>query len=432
MDQQGSFSEVVKRFRDVLKSETDIPENQHDYYVKWLLDYLYFCKTRALDVAVLLHLSHFIESIRKSGRRDFQVKQAEASIRLYLTRLCVPVALTAVIPVVVPPPPQAELGTANLSWTDQMNRLSTELRLRHYSPKTIKSYHHWVNAFVRYLDGKPSQVLAVSDARDFLSHLAVEQGVSASTQNQAFSALLFFYSKVLKVDFSGLQETPRAKRTQMVPTVLTRAEVHLILTELKDSHRLFAQLLYGCGLRLNEALTLRVQDLDLGSCGLVVFNGKGNKSRCLPLPKKLILDLQNHLGRVRKQWEADLASGYAGVMIRDSLERKMPQAAKEWPWQWVFPASRLTVTIGDGQLRRFHLHESLIQKEIKRASDVVNLAKPVSAHTLRHSFATHLIQMGYDIRTVQELMGHNDVATTMIYTHAVQAISGKVISPLDV
>ena len=391
--------------------------------------------------------------MRKAGRRDFQIKQAIAAVRLYWTRFCmVPgrvvenVGVSGHSAVEVEHPktvaedskivgiggPKIGEEKKPLLWAAQMVRLSEELRLRHYSSKTLKSYRFWIVAFSRYVDEKPAAALAEGDVRDFLSHLAIDQGVSASTQNQAFSALLFFYSKVLKVGFGGLQDTPRAKRIQNVPTVLARAEVHLLLGELDGVHRLFAQLLYGCGLRLGEALSLRVQDLDLGSGGLVVFNGKGNKSRCLPLPRKLIPALQTHLDSIRRIWTSDLAAGFAGVHIGDALARKLPNAPREWPWQWVFPAMRLTVTEGDGRLRRYHLHESIIQKEIKRAADALNLAKRVSAHTLRHSFATHLLQMGYDIRTVQELMGHNDVSTTMIYTHAVQSLSGKVVSPLDI
>jgi integron integrase len=310
--------------------------------------------------------------------------------------------------------------------------MRSEIKIRHYSLKTLKAYVFWVRAFAKYFQNRLPAGLREADARKFLTYLATEEEVSASTQNQAFSALLFFYTKVLKVDFRALQDTPRAKRTMNVPTVLTRIEVNLLLAELEGAHKLFAQLMYGCGLRLGEALTLRVQDLDLGAGGLTVYNGKGNKSRCLPLPRKLLPALQSHLKGVRALWNADLVGDFAGAVIRDSLARKMPNAAREWPWQWVFPSTRLVLIEGEGKLRRFHWHESIVQKEFKRAGGVLALSKRITPHTLRHSFATHLLQMGYDIRTVQELMGHNDVTTTMIYTHAVQSLSGKVTSPLDI
>ncbi len=443
--QKESTLELEKRYREILAEDLGVPEYHRDFYVKWLLDYLSFCRVRELSVMGPLHLSHFTEAMRKAGRREFQIRQAMSAIRLYWTRFCLPPSETTAKftgaakvlekkagPVSLPAVTKGAIGNKPLLWAGQLVRLSEELRLRHYSLKTLKSYRFWINAFARYLGDTPVTVLTEQHAREFLSHLAIEQGVSASTQNQAFSALLFFYTRVLKIGFGDFRDTPRAKRVHNIPTVLSRAEVHLLFGAMGGVPLLFAQLLYGCGLRLGEALALRVQDLDVGSGGLVVFNGKGNKSRSLPLPRKLIPSLQTHLMSVRTQWESDLAAGFAGVHIGEALARKMPNAPREWPWQWVFPASRLSVTEGDGRLRRFHFHESIIQKEIKRASQAVDMTKRVSAHTLRHSFATHLLQMGYDIRTVQELMGHNDVSTTMIYTHAIQSLSGMVVSPLDI
>jgi integron integrase len=244
--------------------------------------------------------------------------------------------------------------------------------------------------------------------------------------------MLFFFNRVLRRELEGLEKTPRAVKRQDVPVVLTRREVQIVLSGLEYPYKLFAQLLYGCGLRLNEGLMLRVQDLDLDGGSVHVHNGKGDKSRTLPLPKALHPALVKHLESVRGVDDSDLQVGFAGVMLPDALERKIPKAPRSWPWQWVFPGGRLTVSESDGKLRRFHLHESGVQKEIKAAAELGQLTKRVTAHTLRHSYATHLLQMGYDIRTVQDLMGHNDVSTTMIYTHALQAISGKVMSPLDI
>ncbi len=475
MEDNGSFVEMVGRYRGVLGMEPGISVHHREFYIKWLLDYLFFCRPRELVICESHSLPPFAEHLRRAGRQGFQISQAQAAVRLYWKRFCqsienkekskdsqisnvdvnhknpvtqqdsnfqvgfkniLPsVQVTPVHPVAINSGPLLQVENAiqdAMSWHVEIHRLRTEIKLRHYSVKTLKAYVFWVRTFSKYLKNRLPAGLREEDARKFLTFLATEEKVSASTQNQAFSALLFFYTKVLRLEFRGLSDTPRAKCSMNVPTVLSRNEVHLILAELEGVHKIFAQLMYGCGLRLGEALTLRVQDLDLEAGGLTVYNGKGNKSRCLPLPKKLIATLQIYLDEIRMLWETDLAGGYAGVVIQDSLARKMPNAAREWPWQWVFPSTRLVLIEGEGKFRRFHWHESIVQKEFKRAAGVLQLNKRVTPHTLRHSFATHLLQMGYDIRTVQELMGHNDVATTMIYTHAVQSLSGKVISPLDI
>ncbi|MEO7426843.1 MAG: integron integrase [Fibrobacteria bacterium] len=310
--------------------------------------------------------------------------------------------------------------------------LGKEIKLRHYSVKTFKVYHHWMRAFFRFLGVTPVKALTAGHARAFIENLAVERKVAGSTQNQAFNALLFFYVNVLKVELEGFEKTPRAATRHEIPAVLTRGEVQGMLAELEYPYRLFVQLLYGCGLRLNEALTLRVQDLDLEGGMIRVHNGKGDRSRALPLPKTLVSDLRKHLQSVRALFEADLKVGFAGVFLPEALERKYQGAARSWAWQWVFPGGRLTVSEADGKLRRFHLHETSVQKEIKAAAEAGGFAKRVTAHTFRHSYATHLLQMGYDIRIVQDLLGHKDLETTMIYTHVLQSQAGKVVSPLDV
>jgi integron integrase len=255
--------------------------------------------------------------------------------------------------------------------------------------------------------------------------------VSASSQNQAFNALLFLYSRVLGKELSDLAETPRAKRVKTVPVVLSHAEVNLVLSRLEGVYRLLGQLIYGCGLRLQEGLCLRVQDLDFGLGMVVVHSGKGGKSRRIPLPAKILPALKSHLERVRKGFEDDLKVGFSGVMMPEALERKYPGAATSWPWQWVFPGDKLTPVPDAGGMKRAHMHETSFQKEMKKAVDAAGVSKHASTHTLRHSFATHLLQLGYNIRTIQELLGHADVKTTMIYTHAAPALGNRVISPLD-
>lgn len=315
-------------------------------------------------------------------------------------------------------------------WSHALARLVQEIRLRHYSNKTLRSYRHWVRGFSLQASSLPVASLTARNARDYLTRLA-ENDVAAASQNQAFSALRFLYINVLKLDFSGLADTPRARRRHDVPVVLTRPEVMSVLAALEYPYRLFTRLLYGCGLRLNETLTLRIQDLDMGMGLVRPHNGKGNRSRSLPIPRTLIPELESHLLRVRGLFDSDVKVGFAGVFLPESLQRKLSEAGREWPWQWVFPAGRLTLSDQDGRLRRFHLHETTIQKEIRAAALRIGLGKRVTPHTFRHSYATHLLQMGYDIRTVQDLLGHREVATTMIYTHALQASQGKVLSPLD-
>ncbi len=273
--------------------------------------------------------------------------------------------------------------------------------------------------------------LQVMHAKAFLAFLALEREVSASSQNQAFHSLRFLFEYVLRKDFGELADTPRAKRSRLVPTVLSPDEVQSILLQLQDPYQLCGQLLYGCGLRLQEVIRLRVQDVDFGLGMVVVHKSKGGKSRRVPLPSRVLPGLRMHLERVRKVYLEDLKIPAFGVFLPDALELKYPGAARSWPWQWVFPGDKLTPVPGSGQLRRAHLHESSLQKEIKVAVEASGIAKHASAHTFRHSFATHVLQMGYDIRTVQELLGHSDVRTTQIYTHTAPKPGNKVISPLD-
>lgn len=317
-----------------------------------------------------------------------------------------------------------------LDWNHALARLVQEVRIRQYSIKTLRAYQHWIRGFARRFVGVPVAALTSDHARDFLASLATDE-IAAAIQNQAFSALRFFYLCVLKADFSGLADTPRAKRRTDVPVVLSRGEALSVLAALEYPYRLVAELLYGCGFRLNETLTLRIQDLDLATGFIRPHNGKGNRSRSVPLPAKSVPGLESHLQAVRRLFDSDRKVGYSGVFLPDPLQRKFPGMAREWPWQWVFPAGKLTVSRSDGTLRRFHLHESGIQKEIKKAAARVGLGKRVTPHTFRHSYATHLLQMGYDIRTVQDLLGHREVTTTMIYTHVLQPAMGRILSPLD-
>jgi integron integrase len=265
----------------------------------------------------------------------------------------------------------------------------------------------------------------------FLAHLAGECRVSAATQAQALAALLFLYRHVLDRPLRGLGSVPRARAPVRIPVVLSRAEVESVLGGLERTPRLIGMLLYGSGLRLLEALTLRVKDLDLERGEIRIRRAKGARDRVTVLPDRLRQSLSDHLGRVLLQHEQDLAEGAGSVALPDALRRKYPQAAKSWPWQWVFPAGRRHVDSADGETRRHHLHESVMQRAMVAAVRRSGIGKRASCHTLRHSFATHLLEGGYDIRTVQELLGHRDVSTTMIYTHVLNKGGLGVRSPID-
>ncbi len=265
----------------------------------------------------------------------------------------------------------------------------------------------------------------------FLSWLAVEVGVSASTQNQALNALLFLYREVLDLDFPALEGVVRAKVPRRLPVVLTREEVRAVLQQLHGTPRLMATLRYGAGLRLLECARLRVKDIDLISRQIVVRGGKGDKDRVTLLPAAITPDLARHLAAVRRQHRDDVERDAGWMELPGGLARKYPTAGREWSWQWVFPATRIYIDRPTGERRRHHLHESALQRAVKEAARRAGLAKPATCHTFRHSFATHLLEDGYDIRTVQELLGHRDLATTMVYTHVVNRGWGAVRSPAD-
>jgi integron integrase len=265
----------------------------------------------------------------------------------------------------------------------------------------------------------------------FLTYLAVEQKVAASTQNQAFCALLFLYRHVLRQEIGHSIDAVRAKKSRYLPTVLTHAEAIAILEQIPGTHQLVAKILYGSGLRLMEALRLRVKDLDFAQQQIVVRDGKGGNSRVTPLPTSLIVKLKNHLQQVHRTHQQDLAQGYGSVHLSYALERKYPNAERQWIWQYVFPSERLSKDPRSGIVQRHHLDESSLQKAVKQAGVLAKIDKRVSCHTFRHSFATQLLQNHYDIRTVQELLGHKDVKTTMIYTHVLNKGGRGVLSPLD-
>ncbi len=312
-----------------------------------------------------------------------------------------------------------------------LDRVRDACRLRHYSRRTEEAYGQWIVRFVRFHHLRHPQEMGAAEINAFLTHLAVDGHVSASTQNQAFSALLFLYQKVLELEPGRIAGVVRAQRPERLPVVLTRTEVRELLARLDGVPRLVATLLYGAGLRLFEAASLRVKDVDFTRRDVLVRHGKGGKDRHTPLPAALLNDLLAHLDRVRALHQRDRERGLGEVPMPDALDRKYPAAAAEWPWQWVFPAASHFRDRHTGKRHRWHVHESVIQRAVKEAVRASGLARHASCHTLRHSFATHLLEDGYDIRTVQELLGHASVETTMIYTHVLNRGGKAVTSPLD-
>ena len=344
-------------------------------------------------------------------------------------------ALTPRAPSIVLTPPSLSLvneaGQNSSRPPRLLDRVREANRLRHGSRSTEKSYIGWIRRFILFHGKRHPAEMGGSEVAQFLSSLAVEGRVAASTQNQALSALLFLYRYVLHQELPWLDDVVRARRPKHLPIVLTRDEVRAVISKLDGTPRLMAGLLYGSGLRLLECARLRVQDIDFAMNQIIVRDGKGAKDRVTVLPTVAKEPLTRHLLKVKRQHEADLACGAGWVELPWALARKYPNAGREWPWQWAFPATRFYVDRATGQRRRHHLHESVLQRAVLDAVRRAGLGKRATPHTFRHSFATHLLEDGRDIRTVQELLGHNDVSTTMIYTHVLNRGPAAVTSPAD-
>ena len=448
--------ELARRYEARL-AQQNVMAGQRPHYQKWLRYYLDFCHKYSFAPLARQSLPAFQEKLRAKQQPEALCQQAGHAVSLYWEdplkpsphrlspsppparqdREAVGRAPGAPAHPFPTPSPNASTDSAELkltgaSWVWVYDGLTSAIQVRHYSPKTLDAYRIWTRKFQTFTHSKDPRLLAMEDVKGFLSFLAVAKKVAASSQNQAFNALLFLFRHVLEKDFGNVEGVVRAKRKPSIPVVLSRDEVDRIIARLDAPYDLVAKLLYGCGLRLFECLQLRVRDLNFAMRVLTVHDGKGRKDRTLPLPEALVPELHAQLDRVSQAHEADLAVGYAGAFLPTALGQKYPRAARELAWQWLFPALTLTRVPDTDERRRAHLHETLVQKALKDAVRRSRIPKRASAHTLRHSFASHLLQANYDIRTIQELLGHSDVRTTMIYTHTVRSVTLKdAKSPLD-
>lgn len=312
-----------------------------------------------------------------------------------------------------------------------LDQVRDRIRVKHYSIRTETQYVQWIRRFILFHGKRHPRDLGAPEVEAFLTHLAVEGNVAAATQNQALSALLFLYKEVLAIDLPWLNDVTRAKRPKRMPVVMTRDEVNAVLDRMAGVYGLMARLLYGTGMRLMECVRLRVKDVDFARREILIRDGKGAKDRVTMLPEAVVLPLQAHLQQRRALFDDDRQVDKADVYMPDALARKYPGSPTEWGWQYIFPSGSYSIDPRSGAERRHHLDEKLLQRAMKKAVQASGLAKPATPHTLRHSFATHLLEAGYDIRTVQELLGHSDVSTTMIYTHVLNKGGRGVTSPLD-
>ena len=468
---------MLTRFEAVLKKRA-VPVSSQADYRKWLRYYLDFRSKYSLPDSKSEHVRLFIEKLQKKNQTPEQQKQAAHALSLFFESLNaetkaatistssqyratteglplqVAEATTPIysplldmrqphgIPKTEAAIPQKSVGShysegrcleksGSPAWDMLITELAAEIKTRHYSRKTLKAYADWGRKFQGFLHNKPPDELSAADVKSYLTYLAVKCEVSASTQNQAFNSLLFLYRHILKKDFGDHKDIPRAKKSKYIPVVLSKREIDAVLKHLLYPYDLAVKLLYGCGLRLFECVKLRVQNFNFDA-GILTVHGKGSKDRCVPIPQTIMPELTAQFEAIKKLHDEDLAKGYAGVFLDDQLEKKYPSAGKDFIWQWFFPQQSLTVVEGTKELRRYHLHETHVQLALYEAVRRAKLTKRVTSHTFRHSFATHLLQANYDIRTIQVLLGHSDVRTTMIYTHCVPSRTVKEAkSPLD-
>ena len=410
---------MLNTFQAYLVQTAHVKEKHIPYYIQWIADCHTFLE-KEVPYAISNDQKHSFLSHMEKGHEGWQVRSADHALRLYSFFLNKDqYRLSSGRPLPSP------------DWQEMEKATRSALRLHHLSLNTEKSYITWLRHFQRFVKNKQSGEVEGLDLQHFLTYLAVEKKVAASTQNQALNAIVFVFRYVLKKDIEHMIGAVRARHRRRLPVVLTPGEIERIFERMSGVLRIMAMLTYGCGLRLTECLKLRVKDLDLEQNIVIVREAKGDKDRRTVLPESLKGDLSNHLTRMRALYDRDRKQELNGVALPGALERKYPNAGKEWRWFWLFPSKSLSVDPLCGTVRRHHIHPASLQKAFKSAVRSAGIAKPASLHALRHSFATHLLEQGYDIRTIQELLGHKNIQTTMIYTQLVIRNILGVKSPLD-
>ena len=422
-------SNKLPGFYEFLEARDLVEQKYIPYYVQWAAQYLAYAQSH-LDVAEGMRVAGFLSQVKQRTVQDWQVQQAQTAVKIYVEQFQKTESAGT-----VPEKHDAPSG-GHFDYSIIIKKMQDAVRLKHYSYSTERSYLDWAGRFFEYViqvrkKELPGQPLNEADIRDFLTYLAVKRRVASSTQNQAFNALLFLYKETLGLSPQGLQTTVRAKRGPKLPVVLTTEEVQGLLQNMHGEPLLMCKLLYGAGLRLMELARLRVQDIDFGARAIFVRSGKGDKDRSTILPETVIAELQSHLKNIQALHEKDISRGYGEVYLPEGLGRKYTAAAKEWKWQYVFPSKRFSVDPRSHTVRRHHISDKAIQDAVAAAVRKAGIVKHATVHTLRHSFATHLIMNGVNIREVQELLGHKHVETTMIYTHIMRTLSNAPKSPLD-
>lgn len=413
------------KFKNFLKETKQIPREKTKYYEYWVKQFIYHCQ-RNFKEKLTSNITLYLESLKSNAEfKNWQVEQAEEAVTLFAKNI-----LNLQLDSPLSPIHQKQDQYDN-EWSKLIKETRKLIQLRHYSSSTEKTYIYWIKKFYYFFKDKDPDKLDGKHVKEYLSHLATHDKVSSSTQNQAFNALLFFFRNCLQKNIGDLKNTVRAKVNRKLPVVLTQEEVQKIFSHLSSQHLLMAELLYGSGLRLIECVRLRVNDIDFANNLIIVRSGKGDKDRTTVLPESLQESLKIHLKKIEDIHKKDLSLGYGETSLPNALEKKYPNANKEWCWQWVFVSKNLSIDPRNGKTKRHHVLPLSLQRAVKSAIRKVKIPKNASCHTLRHSFATHLLESGYNIRTIQELLGHKNVNTTMIYTHVIRKKYSDVTSPLD-
>jgi len=409
----------LEEFKDYLLKERNISEKRVSFYVDWARKFLKQFGHRA-DVVTDNDIQSFINKVELwPNIEEWHIQQAEHAVKLYIKEFSGESV-------------EGGLDYKSIkSWDDLEQLVRKRIRVRHYVASTERAYMGWFTQFRNFVKHDVPSKLEKDDAARFLTSLAMERRVAGSTQNQAFNALLFLYREIIGIDIGDMSKVVRSKKPERLPVIFTKEELVPFFAQFEDTYLLMMQLIYGCGLRGVECVRLRVADVEFSNNRLIVRSAKGNKDRVTILLPELAVKLKAHIERVKLLHEQDLNMGYGEVYLPYALEKKYPGANKEFGWQYVFPSQKLSIDPRSGVVRRHHVLKSTLQKAFKKGADALELTKHVTLHSLRHSFATHLLEDGYDLRTIQDLLGHKDVKTTMIYTHVMVDRFKNVRSPLS-